>query len=78
MEQKTWLSIFTGNEPYQAIHAWAVGALGENAAGIQADSGKLDDLDRLLAEIKEKKGRLDVWSDEGCGSELRAQPSMVV
>jgi hypothetical protein len=52
--------------------------LGENAAGIQADSGKLDDLDRLLAEIKEKKGRLDVWSDEGCGSELRAQPSMVV
>ena len=38
----------------------AVEALGVNAAGIQADSGKLDDLDRMYAEIKEKKGKLDV------------------
>jgi NAD(P)-dependent dehydrogenase (short-subunit alcohol dehydrogenase family) len=38
----------------------SVEALGVNAAGIQADAGKLDDLDRRYAEIKEKKGRLDV------------------
>ena len=38
----------------------AVEALGKNAAGIQADSGKLDDIDRMYAEIKEKKGKLDV------------------
>lgn len=38
----------------------AVAALGENTAGIQADAGKLDDLDRMYAEIKQTKGRLDV------------------
>jgi NAD(P)-dependent dehydrogenase (short-subunit alcohol dehydrogenase family) len=38
----------------------AVAALGEGATGLQADSGKLDDLDRIYDEIKEKKGRLDV------------------
>ena len=38
----------------------AVAKLGENAAGIQADAGKLADLDRMYAEIKSKKGKLDV------------------
>lgn len=38
----------------------AVEALGEQAAGIQADAGKLGDLDKMYAEIKEKKGKLDV------------------
>ena len=38
----------------------AVEALGESATGIQADSGKLDDLDRVYGEIKDKKGKLDV------------------
>ena len=38
----------------------AVEKLGSNAAGIQADSGSLKDLDRLYAEIKDKKGRLDI------------------
>lgn len=38
----------------------AVETLGANAAGIQADSGNLADLDRLFAEIKAKKGRLDI------------------
>ena len=38
----------------------AIAALGENAAGIQADSGKLDDLDRIYAEIKKEKGKLDI------------------
>ena len=38
----------------------AVAELGKNAAGIQADAGKLADLDRMYAEIKAKKGKLDV------------------
>ncbi len=38
----------------------AVETLGKNAAGIQADAGQLADLDRMYAEIKEKKGKLDV------------------
>ncbi len=38
----------------------AVEALGSGAAGIQADAGKLEDLDRMYAEIKQKKGKLDV------------------
>lgn len=38
----------------------AVESLGESAAGIQADAGKLQDLDRMYAEIKAKKGKLDV------------------
>ncbi len=38
----------------------AAAKLGECAVGIQADSGKLDDLDRMFAEIKEKKGKLDI------------------
>jgi NAD(P)-dependent dehydrogenase (short-subunit alcohol dehydrogenase family) len=38
----------------------AVARLGESAAGIQADAGKLADLDRMYAEIKERKGKLDI------------------
>ena len=38
----------------------AVAKLGENAVGIQADAGKLVDLDRMYAEIKQTKGKLDV------------------
>lgn len=38
----------------------AVAELGPGAAGIQADAGKLADLDRMYAEIKEQKGRLDI------------------
>lgn len=38
----------------------AVSALGKSAAGIQADSGTLEDLDRMYAEIKKTKGKLDV------------------
>ncbi len=34
--------------------------LGQGAAAIQADAGKLEDLDRMYAEIQEKKGKLDV------------------
>ena len=38
----------------------AVAKLGERAVGIQADAGKLADLDRMFAEISRTKGRLDV------------------
>ena len=38
----------------------AVKALGDNAEGIQADSGKVDDLQRMYDEIKKQKGKLDV------------------
>ncbi len=38
----------------------AVAVLGAGAYAIQADAGDLEDLDRMYAEIKEKKGRLDV------------------
>ncbi len=38
----------------------AVKSLGERSAAIQADAGKVEDLERMYAEIKEKKGRLDV------------------
>jgi NAD(P)-dependent dehydrogenase (short-subunit alcohol dehydrogenase family) len=38
----------------------AVKALGDQAVAIQADAAKLEDLDRLYAEIKQKKGKLDV------------------
>ena len=38
----------------------AAAELGENAAAIQADAGNLEDLDRMYAEIKEKKSKLDV------------------
>ena len=38
----------------------AVQNLGQQAAGIQADAGKLVDLDHMFAEIKQRKDRLDV------------------
>jgi len=38
----------------------AIESLGDSAAAIQADAGKLQDLDRMYAEIKEQKSRLDV------------------
>ena len=38
----------------------AVTKLGENSFGIQADAGKLPELDRMYAEIKRLKGKLDI------------------
>lgn len=38
----------------------AVAEIGNGAVGIQADAGKLADLDRLYAVVKEKAGRIDV------------------
>ena len=44
----------------QAALDKAVAALGDNAFAVQADAGKLEDLDRLFAEIKSRKGKLDI------------------
>ena len=43
----------------------------EHATGLQGDSAKLADLDRIFAAIKEQKGRLDVvFANAGFGSFL--------
>src|ERR1700754_4303521 len=47
----------------------AGGAIGPNAIGVQADSTKLADLDRLYAEVGERHGRLDVlYANAGGGT----------
>jgi NAD(P)-dependent dehydrogenase (short-subunit alcohol dehydrogenase family) len=38
----------------------AVGQLGSNVTGVQGDVANLADLDRLFAQIKKQKGRLDI------------------
>jgi NAD(P)-dependent dehydrogenase (short-subunit alcohol dehydrogenase family) len=49
----------------------AIAEIGENARGIQADSAKLADLDRLYEIVKAEKGRIDVlFSNAGGGSML--------
>src|SRR6266849_2829267 len=40
--------------------AAAVKEIGRNATGIQSDVSRLGDLDRLFAQIKGEKGRLDI------------------
>jgi NAD(P)-dependent dehydrogenase (short-subunit alcohol dehydrogenase family) len=40
--------------------AAAVKAIGKNVTGVQGDVSNLDDLDRLFAQIKEEKGKLDI------------------
>lgn len=49
----------------------AVTAIGPKAVGVQADSTKLADLDRLYAEVRERHGRLDVlYANAGGGGML--------
>src|ERR1700723_3721569 len=38
----------------------AVKEIGKNIAGVQGDVAKLADLDRLFAQIKREKGKLDI------------------
>ncbi|ATQ68634.1 MULTISPECIES: glucose 1-dehydrogenase [Methylosinus] len=38
----------------------AVAEIGSNAFGVQGDVAKLDDLDRLYAEVKARHGRIDI------------------
>jgi NAD(P)-dependent dehydrogenase (short-subunit alcohol dehydrogenase family) len=40
--------------------AGAVKEIGRNATGVQGDVSNLGDLDRLFAQIKQEKGRLDI------------------
>jgi NAD(P)-dependent dehydrogenase (short-subunit alcohol dehydrogenase family) len=40
--------------------AAAVTEIGRNVTGVKGDVSKLDDLDRLFAQIKREKGRLDI------------------
>ena len=48
----------------------AVKAIGKNVTGVQADSSKLDDLDRLYATVKKQKGTVDVLFASAGGGEL--------
>ena len=48
----------------------AVKAIGKNVTGVQADSSKLDDLDRLYETVKKEKGRIDVLFASAGGGEL--------
>jgi NAD(P)-dependent dehydrogenase (short-subunit alcohol dehydrogenase family) len=49
----------------------AVAAIGHGAIGVRADSGNLDDLDRLYAEIKAKAGHLDVVFANAGGGDMQ-------
>jgi NAD(P)-dependent dehydrogenase (short-subunit alcohol dehydrogenase family) len=44
----------------EAELAAAIKEIGRNVVGVQGDVSNLDDLDRLFAQIKKEKGRLDV------------------
>ena len=48
----------------------AVKAIGKNVTGVQADSSKLDDLDRLYETVKKEKGTVDVLFASAGGGEL--------
>jgi NAD(P)-dependent dehydrogenase (short-subunit alcohol dehydrogenase family) len=49
----------------------AVAAIGGNATGIQADSAKMADLNRLYAQVKADAGRIDIlFANAGGGSNL--------
>ncbi|MEC4593214.1 MULTISPECIES: SDR family oxidoreductase [Nitrospirillum] len=49
----------------------AVAAIGPNAAGVQADSAKAEDLNRLYEQVKAQAGRIDVlFANAGGGTML--------
>jgi NAD(P)-dependent dehydrogenase (short-subunit alcohol dehydrogenase family) len=53
----------------EAELATAVATAGSNVIGVQADSTRIDDLDRLFAEVKAKAGRIDIlFANAGGGS----------
>ena len=58
--------------------AAAVKEIGKNATGVQGDVSNPADLDRLFAQIKQEKGRLDVlfWCREirAVGLDIRRAP----
>ena len=48
----------------------AVKTIGSNVTAVQADAAKLDDLDRLYAQIKKEKGRVDIVFANAGGGEF--------
>ncbi|HEX8272466.1 MAG TPA: SDR family oxidoreductase [Longimicrobiaceae bacterium] len=59
----------TGRRPAEL--AAAVAGIGGGAVGIEADSARLDDLDRVFARVADEAGRLDVlFVNAGGGSML--------
>jgi NAD(P)-dependent dehydrogenase (short-subunit alcohol dehydrogenase family) len=48
----------------------AMKAIGKNVTGVQADSSKVDDLDRLYETVKKEKGRVDVLFASAGGGEF--------
>lgn len=60
----------TGRRPAE-LEA-ATEAIGSNVTAVRADASNLDDLDRLFAEIKQEKGRLDVVFANAGGGEFVA------
>ena len=49
----------------------AIAAIGGNVTGLQADSAKMTDLDRLYAQVKADAGRIDIlFANAGCGSNM--------
>ena len=58
----------------EAELAAAVKEIGRNVTGIQGDVSNLGNLDRLFAQIKREKGRLDiVFANAGVASHQEAQ-----
>src|SRR5436190_780070 len=48
----------------------AVEQIGRNVTGVQGDSAKLADLDRLFETVKREKGTIDVlWASAGTGEQ---------
>ncbi len=48
----------------------AVRAIGRNVEGVQGDISKLDDLDRLYAVVRKRKGRIDILFANAGGGEF--------
>src|SRR6202790_1272565 len=51
--------VFTTSRRERELGA-AVKEIGSNVTGLQGDVSNLDDLDRLFAQIKREKGKLDI------------------
>jgi NAD(P)-dependent dehydrogenase (short-subunit alcohol dehydrogenase family) len=50
----------------------AIEVIGRNVTGVQGDSAKLNDLDRLYDTVKQEKGSIDVlWASAGTGEQSR-------
>ncbi|WP_020656308.1 SDR family NAD(P)-dependent oxidoreductase [Massilia niastensis] len=62
--------VFVTGRRQQELDA-AVEAIGHGAAGIRGDVAKLDDLDRVYAEIREQAGHLDILFANAGGGDMK-------